>query len=514
MNSKPGAMIVERYQTALESLGALKLDVIQLRALDEAEVLRVNSMHAEAGRLLGSAGAVIAGDLAHRSRPALGGEGLARRTGHRTVENLVKSTTGATKEQAITAVRAGTLLTELADDGTIDQVTGEVVSATQPWLHPVALAVAAGTISTSASASIAAGLGAPNSAVSIASLRESARELVAQAIAGADADRLWRAARDLRDELDLVGVTVREDEARDLRGLTHRPLAAGGGVATWRMDPETYAQFVETYDRITSPKRGGVRFVDRERAAHADRIKDDDRSAVQLGSDGLLHLILAGANVDDSVMLGTGAPVIRITVAEQALQTGVGLARIDGQSAPVTLETAKRLLCEGETQTIGFDSYGHHIGIGSDARLYNRRQREVLAAKFGVAWIRTVIDPHPGARPTTSCSGRAIMVERSSITASCSANTITSCTTTRVMRSGATTRAATGRCRRRRSTLDRNRFQCRSRLAIWQTSRAPPRVSRVGRLALRVRRTRVELERLALPVRRSSGGRRRPRQTR
>jgi hypothetical protein len=383
MTSQPAATIIERYQTALDALRALDLDVVQLRGCDESTVLQLNAMHAQASRVLGAAGAVIAGDLAHRCRPELGGEGLARRTGHRTVENLLKSTTGATKEQAITAVRAGTLLTELADDGTVDAVTGEIMTASQPWLEPAARAVAAGTMSTSALASITAGLGLPNSAVTMEHLRNAAHELVRQALAGLDADRLWRAARDLRDELDVVGVKIREDESHATRALTHRPLPTGGGVATWRMDSETYVLFVTAYDRMTSPKRGGVRFVDRARAEHADRIRDDDRTPAQLASDGLMQLVLAGSNVDDSVMLGSGAPIIRITVAQSALESGVGVARIDGQAAPVSLQTVERMLCEGEAHTIGYDSFGHFIEHGSDARLYNRKQREILAAKFG-----------------------------------------------------------------------------------------------------------------------------------
>jgi hypothetical protein len=403
MTFQPGATIIERYQAAVDALRALDLDVVELRKCDESTVLAANSMQAEAGRLLGAAGAVIAGDLAHRSRVELGGEGLARRTGHRTVENLLKSTTGATKEQAITAVRAGTLLTELADDGTVDPATGEVASASQPWLASAARALAAGEISTSALASISAGLGTPNSAVTVEGLRDAARVLVDQAVAGLDADRLWRAARDLRDELDLAGVKVREDEAHAARGITHRPLAAGGGIATWRMDPEAYALFVSAYDRMTSPKRGGVRFVDRERVGKAQRIQSDDRTPVQLASDGILHLIVAGATVDDSVMLGSGAPVIRLTVARAALESGVGLARIDGQAAPVSLQTAERLSCEGEVSTLEFDGEGHFIEEGSDARLYGRRQREILAAKFGGC-----MDPDCD-RPPSWCEAHHIM---------------------------------------------------------------------------------------------------------
>ncbi|HEX4059289.1 MAG TPA: hypothetical protein VHX87_13355, partial [Galbitalea sp.] len=62
-------------------------------------------------------------------------------------------------------VAAGTLLVETADEGTVDQATGGVSVVSQPWLRPVAVAVAAGSVSVSASQSIARGLGVPNSAV-------------------------------------------------------------------------------------------------------------------------------------------------------------------------------------------------------------------------------------------------------------------------------------------------------------------------------------------------------------
>lgn len=381
--SSPDAIALERYSAALKVLAALPTDVAVLRALGEPTLLRASELHAAAGRLLGAAGAAIAGELAHRSRPELGSDGLARRTGHRTVENLLKFTTGATKQQVITAVKTGVLLTEIADDGKVDSVTGEVMTPSQPWLRLVGRAIVAGTISTSAAQAIGAGLGLPNSAVTSQQLETAAAELTARAIAGVDADRLWRDARGLRDELDLAGVRVREEERREARGVTHFPLPAGGGRVIATLDTENYATFVAFYDGLTSPKRGGVRFVDEAQAAHARRIADDPRSTAQLALDGLLQLLKAGATVDDSVLLGSGAPVIRVTVAEAALETGVGLARIDGQSDPVSIETALRLLCEGNELRIGFDPNGTHIDHGEDHRLFSRRQREVLAAKFG-----------------------------------------------------------------------------------------------------------------------------------
>jgi hypothetical protein len=385
--SSTSTPVLERYSTARGVLNDLTPSIEELRALTDAELLQLNEDHTLGARRWGSAGAVIAGELAHRSRAELGAGGLARRTGHRTVENLLKATTGATKEQVLTVVAAGTLLTEIADDGTVDEVTGEVRTAAQPWLRPVAVAVGAGQISTSASGSISRGLGSSNTGVTAVQLEAAAVELVAMALAGVDADRLWREARTLRDELDLNGVKLREAERRELRGLSHYPLPAGGGRAVWDMDTETYAHFVDTYDRLTSPKRGGVRFIDPTKAAQAKSIEDDDRSFKQLASDGFIHLVRAGANADDSVMIGSGAPIIRITVAEKALHTGVGFGRIDGQSDPVSIETVKRLMETGTTLRVGFDPTGRYIEQAEDPaagkRLYNRKQREILATKFG-----------------------------------------------------------------------------------------------------------------------------------
>ena len=371
------------FEDAAAVLRTLPSDVAGLRSWDEDTLLAASGLGAELGRLLGSVNAAIAGELKYRSRPELGSDGLARRTGHRTVENLLKSTTGATKSDVLTVVRAGTLLVETMDDGKIDSATGEIFTATQPWLRPVAVAVGAGSISTSVSDSIASGLGEPSSAITADQLESAAFQLVAQAVAGVDADQLCRNARDLRDELDLAGVKIREDEVHANRTLAHAPLRTGGGRIWGTLDTEDYAAFVDIYDRATSPKRGGVRFVDPTKAAQAEGIKTDERTPGQLAVDAFMHLLKAGTNTDDSVLLGSGAPVIRITVAEEALTTGTGLARIDGQTAPVSLTTVERLLCDADTVTATFDQNGHYIEAGSDARLFNRKQREILAIKFG-----------------------------------------------------------------------------------------------------------------------------------
>jgi hypothetical protein len=375
--------VEERFNTALVALAALPTDVFELRQLSEESLLRVTELQATAARVIGSAGALIAGEIGHRSRPALGMSGLAQRTGFRTAERLLAKSTGATKQQVKTSLAAGTLLVELADNGTVDEVTGEVLAPSQPWLRPAAVAVNAGHLSTAALDAIRAGLGTPNSAVTAEQLEVAAARLVEESLSGVDADRLWKRARDARDELDVAGVKVREAELLDTRGLSHYPLPNGGGRAIWNMDPETYASFIDIYDRSTSPKLGGVRFVSTEQSERSATIAADDRTPVQLASDALLQLLKLGADANPNCILGSGAPIIRITVAEAALDTGIGFGKIEGQDESISMDTVERLLCGGDSIRMGFDSQGNVLDLESEQRLFSKRQREVLAVKFG-----------------------------------------------------------------------------------------------------------------------------------
>jgi hypothetical protein len=88
--TSPGPAILERARAAVAVLSELPVDVAEYRLLDESVVLELSELHAAADRLLGLSGALIAGEIAHRSRGALGQQGLSRRNGHRTPESLIK----------------------------------------------------------------------------------------------------------------------------------------------------------------------------------------------------------------------------------------------------------------------------------------------------------------------------------------------------------------------------------------------------------------------------------------
>jgi hypothetical protein len=390
--------LLEDLDAASVSLGRVSVDVAAFRALSESELLELNRVWANVNRTLGTTGALIAGEIARRSAPQLGSEGLARRSGLRTPEQFIKVTTGMPAQQATTAVRVGTLVIEAAGEGLVDVATGEVGTPSKPWLTAVAEAVRSGRLSTAAADSITSGLGFPTSGVTVDALRQAATTLCAEAIGtvmagteaidvdgrpGLDADSLFKRARQLRDELDLDGVKLREQERFEQRGIKYTRFPTGMSRLVWDMDPETDASVKQLFDRATSPKLGGVRFVDATQAALSKAIVDDNRTPAQLASDAFLQLLLQGSDAPTDFLLGSGAPIIRIAATRKTVDTRRGLAHIEGATDAVSVDTLERHLCGGTQETTYFNESSVPLDMGRDQRLFTQRQKGVLALKWG-----------------------------------------------------------------------------------------------------------------------------------
>lgn len=396
-------VIPGQLAAVLAAQSAVSHDLVEYRALDDAALLAVNRVSGEIVKAALATASLIAGEVARRSTPELGDRGLARRLGHRTPEQLIKTSTGATGQQAVTAVRVGRMLQDAAADGEINLATGEVGVARQPWLSAVAAGVVAGSVSTAAAEAIDRGLGQPSPSVSERDLAVAVQALCAEAVAGVDPDRLFRRARQLRDEIDIDGIGEREAERRRQRSLTFTQLPNGMSRLVWVMDPETAATVKDLYDRATSPKLGGVRFVDPEQSAKAEAIRADERTPAQLASDAFEHLLRAGADRDAGggggggsssgggggagsgagVLLGSGAPVVHIAATRWSVESRRGAAHLRGQLDPVSIATLERLACSGSHDETGFDANGIPLDLGRDQRLFTAKQKQVLALKWG-----------------------------------------------------------------------------------------------------------------------------------
>jgi hypothetical protein len=399
--------LANQLATAVAALSAVSCAVADFQSADDAALVSLSRLAAREKQLAEAHLALIAGEIAARSTRQLGHSGLAQREGFRNAEELLKTTTGATGREATTAVRVGRLVREAAVDLGVDPATGAAVEAAEPWLACVAAAVSAGTLSVGAADAIRTGLGQPTENVPAAALAGAAAELCALA-ASLDVDRLLRRARELRDDLDEVGIVDRERECFEKRSLKMFPLGNGMGRLIWDLDPESYATLLELNNRATSPKRG-VRFVGGPNQEKAEQILNDPRSIGQLASDTFLALLQAGADMDSTRMLGSGGAAIRVLVTKETLEsagtsdqadtpnpstktttdtsgtvgTPPGRAYIESTGAAISAATAQRLSCDGTTTEVTLDTFGRPLDVGREHRTFTPKQRIALAIRDG-----------------------------------------------------------------------------------------------------------------------------------
>lgn len=308
--------------------------------------------------------AAFAAEIDRRSRRDLGYEGLAQRSGARTPELLVSQLTGTSMREARDLV-----------------AVGRVLDATPVWLEHVATGVAVGSLSVGAAAAITTGLGAPSGGVAADDLLDAARQLVVEA-PGLSADQVARRARELRDDLDADGVAEREAALRDKRSLRWAKTADGLTRMTAFLDPESAAFVVPAFDAITSPRRGGPRFVDPDQAARDQALLDDPRTTEQIALDGFVDLIRIAVTADPGHVYGIRKPAVRILVNERDLRDGTGAAHADGEHTALSTTTADRLACAHGYRPL-LSRIDGTIDVGRSQRLFTDRQKEALATLWG-----------------------------------------------------------------------------------------------------------------------------------
>jgi hypothetical protein len=250
----------------------------------------------------------------------------------------------------------------------------------------------------------------------------------------------------MRDELDEAGIAQRERVLYEKRSF--RRVRRGDGCSRFILegDLETSAWLDDVYDKLTSPRRGGPRFVDPADTAWAERIATDPRTTEQYLHDAVIGLLRKGVDTDlaeaaartgepDGArtprIVGSRVPSVRVLVTEESLRTRTGHGRIEGTDVPVSIETVERIVCTagsspspsvrtGTSSTWAASHGSSPLGSGSPSP-------HAMADASG----RDATARRAGRKPTTSTSGREIVGERISPTAcSCADITTCSCTTT------------------------------------------------------------------------------------
>lgn len=368
----------ESLGTALSAAEAIPADIAMIGALEHDELLASLRIVAEIRRVLDARTSLIAGEIAHRSRRELGYGGLAQRAGFRTPEALIQHETGSTARDASTLAQVGSIVHEALAGAT----SGE------PWLTDVGIAVSDGTISIEAARAIRSGLGGPaddGAGISVDDLTHAANSLLKEA-SELDADRLYRRARELRDELDAAGIADREHALHRQRSL--RRVRRPNGLSRYILDPdlESAAFWDDIYDKLTSPRRGGARFVDEDDKSWAEAIAADTRTTDQYLHDSitqLLRIAVGSESTESHRIIGSRTPAVRVLVSADMLATRTGHGHIEGSDIPISIETVERVACASGTIAVVFDEHGQVINLGREQRLYSGRQRVALAARDG-----------------------------------------------------------------------------------------------------------------------------------
>lgn len=351
--------------SVLESTAALETICSSLTAVDDAALLANQARLAEARRRIDAAVAVSSAELARRSHRDLGYAGLAQRMGDRTPEKLVQRVSGVSRGEAGRLVKVG------------------VMMATGPaHLRAVNDAVSKGALSVDAADAIRAGLGEPTETVDLEALAGAAADLVVEA-SSLEVEQLAVRARHLRDLLDEAGIADRERQLREQRFLRLTPQLDGMVRINGLLDPESAALVTDAFDIVTSPRRGGPRFMNPVERARAEALEKDPRSIPQIMLDAFVEIVHVASTADTGTLFGTRRPAVRVLVAESDLAHRVGAGHLEGQSAAVSIATVERHACDGGLVPIVFNEGGDILNLGRTQRLFSARQRLALAARDG-----------------------------------------------------------------------------------------------------------------------------------
>ena len=360
-----------------ESSAALAPFLPDLLAADDTRLMTSHARLAEARRHIDAMVSASSAELVRRSHRDLGYDGLAQRLGSRTPQHLVEQLTGVSRREASALVRVGSLEPD----------------------SPLAISVAAGSLSIGAADAINTGLGSPSEHVPPSVIDRAAARILQEAPT-LTVDELAARARALRDELDAQGVAAREEQLRERRYLRLSPQQDGMVRIAGLLDPESAALVTDAFDAVTSPRRGGPRFVDPAKQRQATEVESDPRTLDQLMLDTFVEIVGAAAVAPASGIFGLRRPAVRVLVAERDLAgdsrandaatpgQSTGFGHLEGTSTnpgptAVSLATVARHACDSGIQPIVVGSGGDVLKLGHLRRLFSPQQRMALAARDG-----------------------------------------------------------------------------------------------------------------------------------
>ncbi|GAA1928488.1 HNH endonuclease signature motif containing protein [Microbacterium aoyamense] len=201
----------------------------------------------------------------------------------------------------------------------------------------------------------------------------------------ASADLLKIHATTWATYLDQDGAEPREERALRVRGITLGRERDGVVPISGNLMVEVAKQFELICHAIGSPRvdQDGPVMFRPSADVEPDPLdyRSDVRTPTQKRHDALATALSVAASSRLLPTIGGAAPTLVVSVREEDLIEGRGWAHIDGQ--PVSLAASVHAGCAGVIQRILTGGNGRIVKLGTEERVFNRRQRRAIALRDG-----------------------------------------------------------------------------------------------------------------------------------
>jgi hypothetical protein len=336
--------------------------------LSDGDLIAVHERYCRMRRMLDADQTALAAEIARRSRPELGSEGLAKAQGFRNPTALIAATGGTSTGDAARLVKVG--------EATAPRqlLSGERAPARHPH---VAEALGKGAVTERAAGAIIGLLDRVAFRAGADALDVAEKTLVAQA-PGLTMDQLNRVLVRAEAWLDPDGVAPREDEARAERSLTIRE-DRGRVILHAELDPASAAPIKVAIEAMVSAEMRATRNAAREGVSDPDVPR---RSVKQMQADALVRLAEHALGCSQTDLPLQGATVI-VRINHDDLVHDTGYATIDGITTPVSVSTARRMAAGGQIISCVLGGDSQVLEWGRSKRLFTPTQKLVLVERDG-----------------------------------------------------------------------------------------------------------------------------------
>ncbi|MEL4320327.1 DUF222 domain-containing protein [Leifsonia sp. YIM 134122] len=357
-----------------------------VRSMSDAGLVRVVDALSALARAVGALQVLVAGEVARRSRPELGAEGLAKVQGFSSPAGLLAASAGASVGDATALITVGE-----ATAGR-ESFTGERMPSKHPFLQA---AVAAGHISVAAAAMITRMLDKVALRADPQLLAET-EETLTVAAAELSLGGLSVAVKYAEGRLDADGVQPREDELRAGRSLSIVEEKSGAVVLRGHFAPVEGAAITGAINALVSAELRRARDAfgpshtcscpdgtPTDACTCADPAIVEQRTLAQMRADALTDIARHVIGCEETTIDATTAVVVRMDVDDLADPDSVGVATIDGVAQPISAATARCLAASAGIIPLVLGGDSVPLDLGRSQRLFSRSQKIALAERDG-----------------------------------------------------------------------------------------------------------------------------------